>query len=115
MNSPSILSFLTTAVAGSILVSGAVAQDECASTAALSFDTATSFGTASAMPSAPDFSCMAGGRSATLQDVWFTFTSPADYMAQATTCGTASYDTKIEIYEGAPTSNFSSATSVTFQ
>ncbi|MFT5732703.1 MAG: hypothetical protein ACJA2W_000885 [Planctomycetota bacterium] len=101
MNSPSILSFLTTAVAGSILVSGAVAQDECASAAALSFDTATSFDTTSATPSAPDFSCMAGGGTATSQDVWFTFTSPADYMALATTCGTASYDTKMEVYEGA--------------
>lgn len=97
----SCFKFLTAAAAGTIFATGAFAQgDECATASNLAFDTATAFDTTGATASAPDFSCAAGGGDLTSQDVWFEFTSTADYTALVTTCGTAAYDTKIEVYSG---------------
>ena len=96
----SCFKFLAAAAAGTVFASGAFAQDECSTALPLAFDTPTAFDTTGATPSAPDFSCFAGGGTLTSQDVWFEFTSTADYMAQVTTCGTAGYDTKIEVYDG---------------
>lgn len=87
-------------VAGLVFSGAAYAQDECASAANLPFDTATPFDTTTATPSAPDFSCAPFGGDPMSQDIWFEFTAPVDYDAVITTCNTADYDTKIEIYEG---------------
>lgn len=93
--------FATIVATSSLFATGAFAQqDECIDAIALPYDTLTAFDTTLATESGPDFSCAAGGGDLTSRDVWFTFTSTADYMAQASTCGMASYDTKIEVYEG---------------
>ena len=85
---------------GTLLVTGPpIPPFECVDAVAIATDTPTVFDTTMATVSAPDFSCSAGG-DLTSQDVWFTFTAAADYMAQASTCNTAAYDTKIEVYEG---------------
>lgn len=73
---------------------------ECVDAAPIVPGDLTAFDTTGATESAPDFSCAAGGGSATSPDVWLTFTATADYMATVTTCDTASYDTKIEVYSG---------------
>ena len=89
--------------AGLVLSGAAFAQgDECATATTIATDTSTAFDTSSATPSVPDFtaSCGAGGGSASSNDVWFKFTAAGDYIATASTCGTAAYDTKIEIYDG---------------
>ena len=80
----------------------AVPNDECADALPITPDVLTSFDTSLASPSAPDFtaSCGAGGGSTSSNDVWFSFTATSDYQARATTCGTAAYDSKIEVYSG---------------
>ncbi|MEC8512198.1 MAG: hypothetical protein VX015_08645 [Planctomycetota bacterium] len=95
----------TDAGGGAVLVTAppaAVSNDECDTAAVITPETPTDFDTSLATPSTPDFtaSCSAGGGSTSSNDVWFKFTAAADYTARATTCGTALYDTKIEIYDG---------------
>lgn len=83
------------------LSSLAAAQgDECFDATPLPFDTAVPFDTQSATRSPLDFSCSAAGGSARSRDVWFEFTPNANYVATVSTCGTADYDTKIEVYRG---------------
>ncbi len=90
--------FLT---AGLVLSGAAFAQgDECATAATLPFDAMVAFDTTAATVSAPDFSCAVSGGDFASEDVWFTFTSVANYLATVTTCDIANYDTKIEVYEG---------------
>lgn len=97
----SCFKFLTAAAAGTLFATGAFAQqDECVDALPLGFDTLTAFDTTGATESAPDFSCAATNGDLTSRDVWFEFTSTADYAALVTTCGTAGYDTKIEVYSG---------------
>ena len=91
------LSFLSAAVA---LASTAVAQDECATAMNMAVGVPTPFSTLTATESAPDFSCAAGGGSLTSPDVWLEFTALTTTNATASTCNTADYDTKIEIYSG---------------
>ncbi len=89
--------------AGLVLSGVAFAQgDECATATAITPGTPAGFDTSTATPSVPAFtaSCSAGGGSTSSNDVWFSFTATADYAASATTCGTAAYDTKIEVYSG---------------
>lgn len=88
-------------IAGLVLSGAASAQgDECVTATSLPFDTPTAFDTTGASESAPAFSCIAGSGDPTSKDVWFTFTGVDDYVTTVTTCGTATYDTKIEVYEG---------------
>ncbi|MEE2938925.1 MAG: hypothetical protein VX460_00940 [Planctomycetota bacterium] len=88
-------------IAGLVLSGAAFAQgDECATATGLPFDTPTAFDTTGATESAPNFSCVAGAGDDTSRDVWFEFTALASYTTTVTTCGTAAYDTKIEVYEG---------------
>ncbi|MEC8512101.1 MAG: hypothetical protein VX015_08145 [Planctomycetota bacterium] len=79
-----------------------VTNDECATALTIERDTPAAFDTTLATPSTPDFtaSCSAGGGSTSSNDVWFRFTSDSSYPARVTTCNTAVYDTKIEVYDG---------------
>ena len=96
----------TDAGTGSVVVTGPPAggtpNDDCDGAITIVPDTPTDFDTSGATPSTPDFdaACGAGGGSTSSNDVWFKFTAASSYIARATTCGTAAYDTKIAVYDG---------------
>lgn len=69
---------------------------ECADAADIMVDTLTAFDTTAATQSTDIWSCGAPST----PDVWFTFTATADYMATASTCDMADYDSRIEVYSG---------------
>ena len=86
---------------GQLTVDGSfVPGDECATALPIDVDTPTAFDTTPATESDLDFSCIVGTGDPRSPDLWYTFTASATYMATATTCGTAAYDTKIEVYDG---------------
>jgi hypothetical protein len=82
---------------GTLTVAGPVFPDDCATAQEIATDTPTPFDTTTATPSAEAWACTSN---TTIQDIWFTFTATADYMASATTCGMASYDTRLEVFDG---------------
>ncbi len=85
---------------GTLTVDGPVFPDECADAALVTPDLPFAFDTTNATETGFDFSCNPFGGDLRSRDIWLTFTATADYMASASTCNTASYDTKIEIYDG---------------
>ncbi len=86
---------------GTLTVTGPtppVVPDDCTTAAPVTPNMLEPFDTTTATPSAEAWACT--GNTA-INDVWYTFTASADYAAEATTCGMANYDTRLEVFEGA--------------
>ncbi len=83
--------------AGTLTIDGPTVPDECVDAADVTPDLPIAFDTTVATPS-PEAWTATGN---TPKDVWFTFTPTADYAADISTCNTADYDTRLELYSGA--------------
>ena len=95
MPTAALLAFVAPVLAGT-----AMAQDECSGAASVALDTLTPIDNTSATnnAAAPLFTC--GGTPSSALDIWYEFTAPADYVAQASLCNLATFDTRIAVYSG---------------
>ncbi|MEM9382362.1 MAG: hypothetical protein AAGB93_20585, partial [Planctomycetota bacterium] len=81
---------------GMLTVDGPAIPDECAGADPIFANSPVAFDTTIATPSADAWDCTGN----TSNDLWYSFIAPADFMATATTCGLANYDTRLEVFEG---------------
>jgi len=70
--------------------------DECVDAVSVLPGVPQSFDTTLGTPSAEAWSCTANA----MNDLWYTFTATDTYSATASTCGTANFDTRIEVFDG---------------
>ena len=82
-------------------VTPAPANDNCAGAVAIG-NANTAFNTSSATTSTPALptTCTDGAGSAIYRDVWYRYTASCAGVATASTCGTASFDTRLAVYTG---------------
>ena len=86
-----------------ISIAGAVTNDDCAAPEIIAGQGIFAFNTIGATTGAEgqvEALCYSFGSSAIDSDVWFEWTADADGIANVTTCGLTSVDTKIAAYDG---------------
>ncbi|MFM8699722.1 MAG: hypothetical protein ACKOF7_13940, partial [Phycisphaerales bacterium] len=83
------------------IIDGAPSNDECSGAVDLAagttaFDTTTATNSASAIPS----TCNADGTTTMAKDVWYRYVPACTGNALVSTCGSASFDTRLAVYAG---------------